>query len=52
MKRKSLYTAIGRFEHRTNRRGQTYPVILLSENEYMADLQEMIIWSIDRKSVV
>ena len=46
MKRKSLYTAIGRFEHRTNRRGQTYPVILLSGNEYMADLQEMIIWSI------
>ncbi len=46
MKRKSLYTAIGRFEHRTNRHGQTYPVILLSGNEYMADLQEMIIWSI------
>lgn len=46
MKRKSLYTAIGRFEHRANRHGQTYPVILLSGNEYMADLQEMIIWSI------
>lgn len=46
MKRKSLYTAIGRFECRTNRHGQTHPVILLSGNEYMADLQEMIIWSI------
>lgn len=46
MKRKSLYTAIGRFEGRTNRRGQTHPVILLGGNEYMTDLQEMIIWSI------
>lgn len=45
MKKKSLYTAIGRFEHRNNGQGQTYPVILLGGKEYMADLQEMIIWS-------
>ena len=40
MRRKSLYTAIGRFECRTNHHGQTCPVILLGGNEYMADLQE------------
>ena len=45
MRRKSLYTAIGRFERRTNRHGQAYPVILLGGNEYMADLQEMALWT-------
>lgn len=45
MRRKSLYTAIGRFECRTNHHGQTCPVILLGGNEYMADLQEMALWT-------
>ena len=45
MRKKSLYTAIGRFERRTNHKGQTYPVILLGGNEYMADLQEMALWT-------
>ena len=45
MKRKSLYTAIGHFERRTDHKGQTYPVILLGGNEYMADLQEMALWT-------
>lgn len=45
MRRKSLYTAIGRFERRTDRNGHTYPVILLGGNEYMADLQEMALWT-------
>ena len=45
MRKKSLYTAIGRFERRTNRQGQAYPVILLGGNEYMADLQEMALWT-------
>ena len=44
MKKKSLYTAIGRLERRTGSQGQSHPVILLGGNEYMADLQEMIIW--------
>nr|WP_300661216.1 hypothetical protein [uncultured Acetatifactor sp.] len=45
MRRKSLYTAIRRFERRTNHKGQAYPVILLGGNEYMADLQEMALWT-------
>lgn len=45
MKKKSLYTAIGRLDRRTGSQGQAYPVIHLGGNEYMADLQEMIIWS-------
>lgn len=45
MRKKELYTAVGRFEHRTNRCGQTHPVILLGGNEYIADLQEMTVWA-------
>lgn len=45
MRKKELYTAVGRFERRTNRCGQTHPVILLGGNEYMADLQEMAVWA-------
>ena len=45
MRRKSLYTAIGRFERRTNSHGQACPVILLGGNEYILDLQEMALWT-------
>lgn len=45
MRRKSLYTAIGRFESRTNSHGQTCPVLLLGGNEYILDLQEMALWT-------
>ena len=45
MKGKSLYTAIGRFERRRDNKGQAYPVILSGGNEYMADLQEMALWT-------
>ena len=45
MRRKSLYTAIGRFERRTDHNGHTCPIILLGGNEYMADLQEMALWT-------
>lgn len=45
MRSKSLYTAIGRFERKTNSHGQAYPVILLSGNEYILDLQEMALWT-------
>lgn len=45
MRKKELYTAVGRFERRTSQYGQTHPVILLGGNEYMADLQEMALWT-------
>ena len=43
---KTLYTAIGRFERRHNGCGRSCPVIVLGGKEYMADLQEMTVWTI------
>lgn len=42
---KTLYTAVGRFERRTNGCRRCCPVIILGGKEYMVDIQEMIIWS-------
>lgn len=42
---KTLYTAVGRFERRTNGCQRYCPVIILGGKEYMVDMQEMIIWS-------
>ena len=42
---KTLYTAVGRFERRTNGCRRYCPVIILGGKEYMVDMQEMIIWS-------
>ena len=46
LKTNTLYTAIGRFEQRYNSFGYPCPVILLSGKEYMADIQEMMVWTI------
>lgn len=45
MTRKTLYTAIGRFERRTNGCGRCCPVVVLGVKEYMMDLQEMVVWT-------
>ena len=45
MRMKHFYTAVGRFERRTNECGQSCPVIILGGKEYMVDLQEMVIWT-------
>ena len=42
---KTLYTAVGRFERRTNGCRRYCPVIVLGGKEYMVDVQEMVIWS-------
>ncbi len=42
---KTLYTAIGRFERRQNGCGRSCPVIVLGGKEYMADMQEMVVWT-------
>ena len=42
---KTLYTAVGRFERRTNGCNRSCPIILLGGQEYMVDMQEMVIWS-------
>lgn len=46
MAEKTLYTAIGRFERRTNGCGRSFPVVVLGGREYMVDLQEMVLWSL------
>ncbi|MCI8547199.1 MAG: hypothetical protein HFJ44_08275 [Clostridia bacterium] len=45
MATKTLYTAIGRFERRTNGCGRSCPVILLGGKEHMVDMQEMVLWT-------
>lgn len=45
MQKKTLYTAVGRFERRTNGCGRSCPIILLGGKEYMVDLQEMVVWT-------
>ena len=44
MDKQTIYTAIGHFQRRTTADG-SYPVILINEQEYMVDLQEMILWT-------
>lgn len=45
MAMKTLYTAIGRFERRTNGCGRSCPVIMLAGKEHMVDMQEMVLWT-------
>lgn len=42
---KTLMTAVGRFERRTNGCGRSCPVIVLNGKDYMIDMQEMVIWT-------
>lgn len=44
MDKQTIYTAIGHFQRRTTAEG-SYPVITINAQEYMADLQEMILWT-------
>lgn len=45
MATKTLLTAVGRFERRTNGCGRSCPVIVLNGKDYMIDMQEMVIWT-------
>lgn len=42
---KTLYTAIGRLEHRRNGCGRSCPIIVLGRKDYMIDMQELVVWS-------
>jgi len=46
MKKSTFYTAIGHFRRKTDRNGQTYPVILINQEEYLVDIQEMSVWTV------
>lgn len=43
--KRTLYTAVGRFERRSNDCGLFCPVIVISGRTYMVDLQEMVVWT-------
>lgn len=45
MEQKTLYTAIGRLDLETNGCGRSCPVIRLSGQTYMVDMQEMVVWA-------
>jgi len=45
MKKHTYYTAIGHFQRKTNAQGQSYPVILINQEEYCVDIQEMALWT-------
>lgn len=42
---KTLYTAVGRFKRQRTPDGKDCPQILLGGKEYLADLQELMIWT-------
>ena len=44
MSEMKLYTAAGRFVHKRDSNGQTYPIIILGNREYLVDPQEFMIW--------
>lgn len=46
MKKYTCYTAVGHFRRMTNPQGQSYPVILINNTEYMVDIQEMALWTV------
>lgn len=44
MSEMKLYAAAGRFVHKRDSNGQTYPIIILGSREYLVDPQEFMIW--------
>ncbi|WP_444643148.1 hypothetical protein ACRQU7_01320 [Caproiciproducens sp. R1] len=40
-----LYTAVGRFEKRSDGHKLSHPVIIIHKKEYSVDIQEMVIWA-------
>ena len=46
MKKSTFYTAVGHFRRKTDANGQSYPVILVNQEEYLVDIQEMSVWTI------
>jgi len=43
--RKTYYTAVGHFRRKTDADGQSCPVILNNQEEYLVDMQEMTVWA-------
>lgn len=45
MNTRTLYTAVGHFHCKHDLMGRSCPVVLINQQEYMLDLQEMAVWS-------
>lgn len=45
-KNRNFYTAVGRFHTKSDGRGNTYPVVIISGQEYVLDPQEMSVWTV------
>ena len=45
MNKQTYYTAVGNFQRRTDCHGQSYPVIIIKDQEYCVDIQEMALWT-------
>jgi len=45
MGKKTYYTAVGHFQRRTDGDGNTYPVVLVNQQEHIMDRQEMAVWT-------
>jgi len=41
----TYYTAVGHFRRRTTGLGRSYPVIIINQQEYDVDIQEMALWT-------
>ena len=45
MNKHTYYTAVGSFKRRVNSQGQSCPVIIINQQEYGVDIQEMALWT-------
>ncbi len=45
MEKKTYYTAVGHFRRETDGKGNTCPVVLVNQQEYIMDRQEMAVWT-------
>jgi len=45
MGKKTYYTAVGHFQRRTDGEGNTYPVVLVNQQEHIMEHQEMAVWT-------
>ena len=45
MDKRTYYTAVGRFAKQHDVDGNAYPVVYISRQEHLLDLQEMAVWT-------
>lgn len=43
--KRTLYTAVGHFRCKTDKNGNSYPVVFAARQEYLLDPQEMAVWT-------